>query len=221
MLVSTLTCQECMNTSSRYEEFFDLSLPTYVDRMEELVATKRNAPKSNTRSKVERASKRSTEQPMVTTDDTDEDVDHNGNDVATESSFNHLDDSPIISNDKKDGMFYQGWAIEYHWNLICLFWLDNESPMSTAPVNVDHHQLSESFDNLDLKEKKYKIKRTPFNSIEACLNNFTECEIMDENNKVGCEHCAVNTKATKQYLIFRTAEYTHFALETLWIRRSR
>lgn len=81
--------------------------------------------------------------------------------------------------------------------------------MSTTPINVevvvtagvDHNQLSDNFENMNLKEKRYKVKRTQFNSIEACLNNFTECEIMDENNKVACAHCEINTKATKQYLI--------------------
>lgn len=64
-----------------------------------------------------------------------------------------------------------------------------------------NHQLTKNFENMNLSEKKYKVKRTPFNSIEACLNNFTECEVMDESNKVACVHCATNTKATKQYLI--------------------
>lgn len=106
MLVSTLTCQECNSTSSRYEEFLDLSLPTYVDKLEELVATKRNAPKSKKRSEAERRSKRNTEQPLAT-DETDEEVDHNGNDVPTESTsdlLQPLDDSGIICNDKK-GIF--------------------------------------------------------------------------------------------------------------------
>lgn len=102
MLVSTLICQECLSVSSRYEEFFDLSLPTYVDKLEELVATKRNAPKAKTRSKVERGSKRNTGKSMVTADDTDEEVDLNGNDVRSENSIDQShDDSGIICNDKK------------------------------------------------------------------------------------------------------------------------
>lgn len=96
MLVSTLTCQECKSTSSRYEEFLDLSLPTYVDTMEEMVATKRNAPKTKNRAKSDRGIKRNFEPPVIPMDlDTDEDIDHNGNAVATESD-NLLDDSPII-----------------------------------------------------------------------------------------------------------------------------
>lgn len=108
MLVSTLTCQECNSTSSRYEEFLDLSLPTYIDKLEELVATKRNAPKSKRRSKAERGSKRNTE-PLLATDDTDEEVDHNGNDVPTEcTSDQQQDDSGIICNDKK-GIIHERW----------------------------------------------------------------------------------------------------------------
>lgn len=104
MLVSTLTCLECNSTSSRYEEFLDLSLPTYVDKLEELVATKRNAPKSKRRAKSERGSKRNTEQPLEI-DETDEEVDHNGNDVPIESTSDRKhDDSGIICNDKK-GIF--------------------------------------------------------------------------------------------------------------------
>lgn len=104
MLVSTLTCQECNNTSRRYEEFLDLSLPTYVNKLVESVAIKRNATKAKVRSKSERVSKRNTEHPM-TIDDTDEDVDRNGNDVKTEitSDQTHTD-SEIICGDKK-GLF--------------------------------------------------------------------------------------------------------------------
>lgn len=54
---------------------------------------------------------------------------------------------------------------------------------------------------MNLKGKKFKVKRTAFSSIEACLNNFTECEVMDESNKVKCTQCAINTVSTKQYLI--------------------
>lgn len=101
MLVSTLTCQECNKVSSRYEEFLDLSLPTYVDKVEELVATKRNAPKSKTRSKSECGRKRNTSQPL-TASDTDEEFDHNGNDVAKESTSEQpQNDSGIICNMKK------------------------------------------------------------------------------------------------------------------------
>lgn len=95
-------------------------------------------------------------------------------------------------------------------NMIVFFSPDDESPMVPAAtvdaaavevVGGGDHQLTDNFQNMNLKEKKYKIKRIPFNSIEACLNNFTECEVMDESNKVACVHCATNTKATKQYLI--------------------
>lgn len=68
-------------------------------------------------------------------------------------------------------------------------------------VASHHHQLANNMKNMNMAEKKYKMKRTSFNSIEACLNNFTECEVMDENNKVRCHQCDTNTKATKQYLI--------------------
>lgn len=81
-----------------------------------------------------------------------------------------------------------------------------ESPKSDESVAVngeagDHRQSADNMENMNMAEKKYKVKRTPFNSIEVCLNNFTECEVMDEKNKVRCHQCNKNTKATKQYLI--------------------
>lgn len=207
-LVSTLTCQQCNNASSRHEEFLDLSLPTYVDRLEELVATKRNASKAKAKSKSGPGTKRNTEQP-VTIVDTDDDTDHNGNDVVIENMPDQPhDDSGIICSDKK-GLL----SDESHWPERILFSAfispDDESPkeatvqvqQASATVVTCHHQLSENFESMNLKEKKYKVKRTPFTSIETCLNNFTECEVMDENNKVGCINCMTNTKATKQYLI--------------------
>lgn len=94
MLMSTLICQECNSTSSRYEEFLDLSLPTYVDTMEEMVTTKRNGSKTRKRKISDRGAKRNCEPPVIPMD-IDEDIDHNGNAVATESDL-MLDDSPII-----------------------------------------------------------------------------------------------------------------------------
>lgn len=195
-LVSTLTCQECKKASPQYEEFLDLSLPTYVDKLEEMVATKRNAPRLKSRTGTGRGCKRNTEQALVTPNDTDDDVDHNGNSVDNASTS----ESPhgIICNGKKGSFLRMARAKAWEFpKNKCIFLLN---AVSSLPAN---NQLSENFENLDLIEKRHKIKRTEFSTIEDCLKNFTECEVMDGNNKVACNQCAINTKATKQYLIYK------------------
>lgn len=116
-----------MNMSSRYEEFFDLSLPTYIDKLEELVATKRNAPKSKSRSRVERGRKRNTEQPLVTPNDTDDDVDLNGNAMTIEGASDQRDDDSGIMCNERKGMRANMSMTSGHFNctleLLCFFFV--------------------------------------------------------------------------------------------------
>lgn len=87
--------------------------------------------------------------------------------------------------------------------------VDNESSNEASVGN--NYQFMENCENINLIPKKYKLKRIIFNTLEDCLINFTECELMTDTNKVRCTNCteinngitgeSVNTTATKQFLI--------------------
>lgn len=132
-LVSTLTCQDCYHTSSRHENFLDLSLPVCVDKPappirrksspEELSPTKENALKAKAAAKAERARKSSANKSS-SSEETDADVednvsedvnkkqpltngttDTNGNIEKNAIKSEKLDDDPEIADKDKNGLF--------------------------------------------------------------------------------------------------------------------
>lgn len=132
-LVSTLICQDCRHTSSRHENFLDLSLPVCVDKPappirrkstpEELSPAKQNALKAKTAAKAERARKLSANRSS-SSEETDADVednvseevsskkkltngntDSNGNIETNAIKSEKQDDDPEIADKDKNGLF--------------------------------------------------------------------------------------------------------------------
>lgn len=103
LLVSTLTCQVCEYSSARYEEFLDLSLPMYVEKLEEVVTIKRNASKKNARSKAVRVTEKIADQPMLV-DDTDSEVQQNGNGEsnAQHEHIDHFESNATAADQKQN-----------------------------------------------------------------------------------------------------------------------
>lgn len=126
-LVSTLTCQDCFHTSSRHENFLDLSLPVCTDKPappirrksspEDLSPTKESPRAKAKAEKARKACNRSgssTESDADVEDNGDEDsaskapkvvnteIDTNGNvEVKTEK----LDDGPEFADKDKNGEY--------------------------------------------------------------------------------------------------------------------
>lgn len=100
-LVSTLTCQDCYHTSSRHENFLDLSLPVCVDKPapplrrkstpDELSPSKEHAIKL--KSKIERNRKHSN-RSSSSLEESDADVEDNvSEDVSSKCTFNSATDT--------------------------------------------------------------------------------------------------------------------------------
>lgn len=131
-LVSTLTCQDCYHTSSRHENFLDLSLPVCIDKPappirrkstpEELSPSKENALKVKATAK-ERARKSSANRSS-SSEQTDADVednlseevnskqkltngitDSNGNIETNAVKSEKQDDDPEIADKDMNGLF--------------------------------------------------------------------------------------------------------------------
>lgn len=132
-LVSTLTCQDCYHTSSRHENFLDLSLPVCIDKPappirrkstpEELSPAKENALKAKAAAKAERARKSSANRSS-SSEQTDADVednlseevnskqkltngitDSNGNIETNAAKSEKQDDDPEIADKDTNGLF--------------------------------------------------------------------------------------------------------------------
>lgn len=92
-LVSTLTCQDCQHTSSRHENFLDLSLPVSVEKPpppirrkgspDELSTSKDLAQRDKQKSKSNERNKKQHQQHQSETEESDADVEDNlSEDVA-------------------------------------------------------------------------------------------------------------------------------------------
>lgn len=98
-LVSTLTCQDCLHTSSRHENFLDLSIPVSVEKPpppirrkgspDEMTASKELTPRDKQKSKTGERSKKQSRQSASETEESDADVEDNlSEDVGNSSSGN-------------------------------------------------------------------------------------------------------------------------------------
>lgn len=121
-LVSTLTCQDCFHTSSRHENFLDLSLPVCNDKPAPPIRRKsspddlspandspRNKAKTEKARKMNNRSGSSSESDADVEDNEDEEIattneiDTNGN---IEVKSEKIDDGPEFTDKDKNGKFF-------------------------------------------------------------------------------------------------------------------
>lgn len=183
-LVSTLTCQECYHTSSRHENFLDLSLPVCVDKPappirrkstpDEVSPTKEKPAKTKA---TRKSNNRSTE--SEDTDADDEDNDSEGTNLkraqpsqrATDSNGNEVnekqDDGPEFTDKDKHESHVKNELLELGISVKGGQKLANQASqedevIATTSAEPDHTHLTESFEQLklaDKKSRKNKAKR--------------------------------------------------------------
>lgn len=230
-LVSTLTCQECNNTSSRHENFLDLSLPVCVEkpappirRKYDEYSPKKATPKAKP-AKAERSNSSSSREQS------DADVEDNVSEEANKQPL--MDSNGNLRADISKQMDKQiNSVVELGISAEGSKQLARQISETSAADAAAHPSadLLDSFQRMGIggdkqSGRKRLMSQTDWSStiapryqcedgecsVQSCLNNFTAAELMTGNNKVGCDACSeringkggktINTNATKQFLI--------------------
>lgn len=212
-LVSTLTCQDCNNTSSRHENFLDLSLPVQIEkpappirRKHDEYSPRKTPQKPKPTKSVDKCNSSSSREQS------DADVEDNLNDDASTSKKGgkFVDNNGNIRMDSLNeaqeinSVVELGISEEGSKELVRQ--ISESSAAGSANPSTD---LLDSFQRMSMTDEK-QSRRKRLNSqtdwsstiapryhceegecsIQSCLNNFTAAELMTGNNKVGCDACS-------------------------------
>jgi len=227
-LVSTLTCQDCSNTSSRHEFFLDLSLPIQMEKPHPPMRRKSSPEpteskfKSKKEKERERRAKRAAKKQAAKGGEKGVEVGSSSNETDGDVEDNVEEPKSVKKSSDDNGNAVKEEKDPIRNEVV-------EVGISSAKVN-SLIKLTDQMDELNLEEARTtRRKRCESHadwsntlapryqcedgecSVQSCLNNFTSIELMTGNNKVTCDACTerfngkngkpVHTNATKQLLI--------------------
>lgn len=223
-LVSTLTCQDCNNTSSRHENFLDLSLPVCTEKPAPPIRRKHDESPRKTTPKAKANKQHDKNRSSSSREQSDADVEDN----LSEDVNSKKKSAPIIDSNGniEEDVVYEKTENGGQVNSILELGISAEgskalvrriSESSAADAINPSTDLLDSFQRMGLDEKQSARKRlnsqTDWSStiapryqcedgecsVQSCLNNFTGVELMTGNNKVGCDACSerINGKGGK------------------------